>query len=1317
MKYLLYVLLFLNTAWIHAHSIDSLHFSNYSIADGLADSTITDIAQDDDNFLWLLTEEGLYRFDGQHFMSIGSQFGIPENLVISSLQSDSAGNIWVLGQKQVFLLEPGKQVFRRFISFPEPKKAYSLPFSNMFETSTQTLLINLGNQLLTIDIATLTADFVDLELKTITTMSEYQGNILLGCEEGLYYFASKVLSKQISQNTEIVPLRVEKSALNRNLDFTVTSLAVLDEKLYVGTQNNGVFELDKNLSQTRFLNTQSPSKLSSNKVKDISVIDEQLWIGYYSDGIDVIVNEQVVKRLKFDNSDPHSIQSNTINIIFKSHNNDVWIGTNRGGLAHYRDYTKNIYHLKHSLKATSPISGNDVTAIAVDKYNRGWLAAYSDGISVYNPDIRKSILINPELAGIKVIDMVIDNQHAWVLNENGISKINVDSLKVEKTFTVNNSSLVANDTVKWIELGNNKALISHQNYGISIFDKSTQTFSNYQTTNAPLQTNNFFTAYRQERFVWIASTMGIHAYDSIKHAFTYYPYSQGDVFNKVNHITENSEGNLILSTNQGVYQFNPLNKVTTNIGVPETIQTTNIQATLVTGDGTYWSTTKQGLFRYRLHLDKVTWFTEEDGLQGNYFNQGVAYLNSRGAYVFSGLNGISVLYPKEYDKPDANIVLSKLFITFKDGTEKTFIRNNFDNIEFEKPINSIEFTFGDTAFINNTNTSISLDNNGAINRLDGFSITLTPKAGLNTIAFFNDGGYDNTFANGKTFTFTNPYPFYSDTGFLIAVFLLVLLLLSLVYKLNTKSIQGKKNALEEVVKQRTAELHRQNQLAQEQANKLSHTIKEKNSIFETVSHELRTPLTLILGPINQLSQSDVSPEELQQNLKIVARNAKKLNFLVNKIFELSLSTQLGYRGKEDTFSDLSFAINSQMETFIPFAQNKNITLTGPQFETLEVKASLYEIQSIISNLLLNALQYTPKNGRIDLSVEVDSYLIKLHIRDTGIGIEHANINKIFDRFYRSEQAQNMFKDGAGLGLFMVSEMLKKIDADISVVSSPGEGSCFTLSFPNLKKQHLIPITHDQNDKPKVLVIDDNPEILTYIELVMKKSFQVTLLSSPTDAILTAQELDPDLIITDIMMPEIDGITLTKNFKKEPLLSHIPIILLSAKTDHEDIVEGLKLETADYIRKPFNNEELRLKALNIISSRKQRLASKQKALSSPELVDEKEVETSDFISRLCDILEENYMNADYSVKELSECVGIGDRQLLRRLKSEIGLSPNEFLRNFRLRKAAILLKEDKSISYVAYDTGFTSPSYFSTCFKKLYGETPKQYVQKQSKAIN
>lgn len=1312
MKYLLYVLLFLNTAWVNAHSIDSLHFSNYSIADGLADSTITDIAQDNDNFLWLLTEEGLYRFDGQHFMSIDSQFGIPENLVISSLQSDSAGNIWVLGQKQVFLLKPEQQTFQRFISFPEPKKAYSLPYSNIFETATNSVLISLGNQLLTIDIATLTPHFVDIELKTITTISEYQGKVFLGSKQGLYYFDTAVLSGQVPAFTDIVPQQVKEADLGLNLDFTITSLAVLNEKLYVGTQNNGVFELDKSFTQTQYLGTKSTSKLSSDKVKDITVIDQQLWIGYYSDGIDVVADSKVVKRFIFDNSDPHSIQSNAINVIFESHNYHVWIGTNRGGLAHYRDYTKNIYHLKHSLKATSPISGNDVTAIAVDKYDRGWLAAYSDGISVYNPDKRESVLINPELAGIKVIDMVIDEQHAWVLNETGISKINIDSLEVENTFKVSNSTLVANDTVKWVELGNDKALITHQNYGISIFDKNTQTFSNYQTTNSSLNTNNFFSAYRQERFVWIASSKGIHAYDSVKEVFTNYPYSQGEVFNKVNHITENAQGNLVLSTNQGVYQFNPLNKVTTNIGVPEAIQTTNIQATLVTADGTFWSTTKQGLMRYRLNLDKVTWFTEGDGLQGNYFNQGVAYLNIRGSFVFTGLNGISVLSPTEYDKPDPNIILSKILVTFKDGTEATFIRNNNNNIEFEKSINSIEFTFGDTAFINNTNTSIALNNNGAINRLDGFSLTLTPKAGLNTIAFFNDGGYDNTLANGNTLTFTNPYPFYSDTGFLIAVFLFVLLILSLVFKLNTKTIQSKKTELEQIVRQRTGELHKQNQLAQEQARKLSHTIKEKNSIFETVSHELRTPLTLILGPINQLSQADVSPEELQQNLKIVARNAKKLNFLVNKIFELSLSTQLGYRGKDDTFSDLAFAINSQMETFIPFAQNKNITLTAPQFETLEVKASLYEIQSIISNLLLNALQYTPKNGRIDLSVEVDSYLIKLHIRDTGIGIENAIINQIFDRFFRSEQAQNMFKDGAGLGLFMVSEMLRKIDADISVVSSPGEGSCFTLSFPNLKKQHLIPITNNQNDKPKVLVIDDNPEILTYIELVMKKSFQVTLLSSPADAILTAQELEPELIITDIMMPEIDGITLTKNFKKEPLLSHIPIILLSAKTDHEDIVEGLKLETADYIRKPFNNEELRLKALNIVSTRKQSLVSKQKALSSPELIDEKDVETSDFITRLCDILEENYMNPDYSVKELSDSVGIGDRQLLRRLKSEIGLSPNEFLRNFRLRKAAKMLKEDKSISFVAYDTGFTSPSYFSTCFKKLYGETPKQYVQKQ-----
>lgn len=1302
MKYLLYFWLFLHACVINAHSIDSFHFSSYSFAEGLNDSTILDITQDQQKFLWLRSSEALYRFDGVNFLLIDEQFGLDKNITIDALHSDAQGNVWLIAEHYLFMLTPEQNRFNKVATFPSLVRSSSIPQAFIHEARDGTLYFSYANHLAIKAPTQPEIVFTSLDVKTVQTIISYEGDIIIGSADGLYR-----MQDDGNGITNIL--------LDPTTPSSITTMAVFENKLYVGTQNAGMYVLDNTLDVVAHWQ-QAPQQLSSNRITALSVVDDALWIGYFADGIDVLQNSAVATRLRYEFSDPHSLGSNAINTIYQIHNGDIFVGTSRGGLSHQRAYTRGMYHLKHQLTESSPLSGNDVTAIAADKYLRGWMAAYSDGITVYNPIKREGITITPELAGIKVNDIAIDQQSAWVLNENGITQIDVDRLELTRTFNTANSNLVANDAVKMLNLSEELALITHRNFGVSLFDKTTQNFTNFQASNSSLNTNKIFTAVLQEDIVWLVSSDFMHAYDLRNRTFTNIPHSNGVSFKSVNHIYAGPQDHLIISTEQGVYLFNPLNRVMTNDGFPEFVKNTNIQATMVTPDNEFWSTTKQGMLQYRQNQNTYTWLTEDDGLQGNYFNTGVAYLNSRGALVFAGLNGITVISPQHYVKPEPELVLSRINLNFTDNTKASYLNTQTELNPNNKAISSIELYFGDTAFVHHNNTQIILSHNGNRSILDDFNFILSPLAGLNQISFQLNRAFDNEFTSDVILTFHNPVPFYADNELLVVSFIALIILLLLGFKTQTNRIRKQRAELENLVKERTLELNKQKNIAQEQANKLSHTIKEKNHIFETLSYELRTPLTLILGPITQLRQYENWSEEIKQSLDIVARNTKKMSFLINKIFELSLSKQLGQHVRQETYCDLALALNSQVDTFAPLAKHKNIEVSVPKFEPLDVPATLYEVQSIISNVFLNALQYTPPNGSVEIVVEVNSHLIKVHIKDNGIGIEKSKIPHIFERFYRTEQAKNISPDGAGLGLFMVGEMLKRIDADITVESEIDKGSCFTLSFPNVKQQHYIPVYEKQADKPRIIVIDDNPEILEYVELAMCKSFNVTCLSTGKDLALIAQEIEPDLIITDIMMPEIDGITLTKQLKQDPVLSHIPVILLSAKTDHNDIVEGLQLEAADYIRKPFNNEELRLKALNILTTRRQLQQSRQIALRSPESVQNHEKDTSEFLQNLYSLLEVHYTESDFSVKDLAEKMAMSERQLLRRTKSEIGLSANEFMRNFRLSKAKELLLAGKTISYVAYDTGFTSPSYFSTSFKKLYGETPKAFIQNHSMRI-
>lgn len=336
----------------------------------------------------------------------------------------------------------------------------------------------------------------------------------------------------------------------------------------------------------------------------------------------------------------------------------------------------------------------------------------------------------------------------------------------------------------------------------------------------------------------------------------------------------------------------------------------------------------------------------------------------------------------------------------------------------------------------------------------------------------------------------------------------------------------------------------------------------------------------------------------------------------------------------------------------------------------------------------------------------------IHVSDTGRGIQEKDIPLIFNRFYRAHNEQEEATEGSGLGLAIVEQLVDKADGLIKVSSELGQGTTFSVILPNNLHQKYIP-SIDKQELPCLLCIDDNNDILVYLENLFKHEYQIHTANSSNAGLTLAKDLLPDLIISDIMMPEMDGIELLNTLKSDFITNHIPVILLTAKNSKAARLEGLSSAATDYINKPFEEEELRLKIRNIIAEQE---ALRRKYIKSVTGIHTLDNDTdilpqSDFIKQLHGILQEHYQKSDFSVQELATLTNVSERQLLRRLKNETGIGVSEFIRNYRLQHAAELLKAGKAASFAAYEAGFTSPSYFSTSFKKLFNMTPKQFANK------
>jgi signal transduction histidine kinase/DNA-binding response OmpR family regulator len=590
------------------------------------------------------------------------------------------------------------------------------------------------------------------------------------------------------------------------------------------------------------------------------------------------------------------------------------------------------------------------------------------------------------------------------------------------------------------------------------------------------------------------------------------------------------------------------------------------------------------------------------------------------------------------------------------------------------------------------------------------------------------------------------------------------LLIHLIVRWRSAKLVMEKQRLEGVIKERTrlineanAQLKQKTLLLEEQSEKLQEMDKVKSRFFANISHEFRTPLTLIMGPLDQI-RADCADSAARKRIDLAHRNAQRLLGLINQLLDLS-KFESGKMKLQAEEADLVPFLKGILEPFEVAAANSKLKIHFHSFRgTIPLFFDPEKLEKIVGNLLSNAVKFTPPGGCIDVSVTGSETFVDIAVRDTGRGIPAGELEHIFDRFFQADTTAEHHHKGSGIGLALVKELVELHHGVITVQSKEGDGSGteFVLRLPQ-GRAHLssgeiverssrqtgqteapliplletVPLSEEETadisaeaddselsagkESPQniILVVEDNADLRFYIRSSLEPDYSVIEAKNGREGIEKAGNVIPDLIISDIMMPEVDGYELCRAVKSDVSTSHIPVILLTARASEESIVQGLETGADDYVTKPFNTRVLRARIANLIELRRQlQLNLNREMFFQPSMVKVSNIDR-EFLGDLESVLEKNLSDPDFNVEELSRRLYMSRTTVYRKIQALSGESPTDFIRYYRLKRAAQLLKSNfGSITEVAFEVGFNSRAYFTKCFKEKFHQLPSEYITSQ-----
>ncbi len=1372
-----FLFLFLITAMqtISAQTVDLerkyLKFKHYSLTEGLSQSSVLCILQDSKGFLWFGTRDGLNKYDGHVFKTYRhnslDQYTI-SNSYIKTLVEDEQGMLWAgtfnglnkyLPNEDRFMpielgLEDDSEVNTEIWSIIPDGNGHlwlgtnlglikydtltgeSDLYSNHGEDHTGTvknkirsILLKADNELWICNTSNIQVfnphtnslkhyyypqysdDKIQSKYAPVLFQDQNQ-NIWLGHRQGLAVFNEKLDSFEpfVSENSKIQQITDEVRSVEQ--DYL--------GNLWVGTYN-GLYLLDKNLRTISHFehDENDPASLSHNSIYTILEDSKgDLWIGTYAGGVNYFDRSYDLFKNISSGSNRTKLNYKVTSSIIEDDQQNLWIATEGGGL-NYLDRKSGLFnYYTHNDKDLKSISTDNIKSMIRTTDGYFWIGTHDGGLNFLDPNTRPYNFI--KYKNIPDDSTSISNDRIISLYEDYIGDI-------------------------WIGTSGG---------GLNVMDhitKKVMRIKGAQSVVGPI-IYKISSTYDKNKLL-IGGSKGLAKIDIRSHQLIPIKYKQedqlnGNNLNTVLNVYEDNDRNLWIGTEgDGLYYYNQKSKNSVKYGLSSGLPNEVIYGILPDNFNNLWLSTNNGLSRLNLDSFQFKNFDVSDGLLGNEFNYGSYARFKNGDLAFGGTKGLNYFNPGNLVENSfvPPVLLTEILVNNKPfkGTDNSTdeMRLNYDQnhlnfqfvaLSYSQP-NKNQFAYKLEGFDKDW-TYIGNNRTATYTNLDSGEYIFKVKAS-NSDGLWNEKGTSIKIQ-------IRPAPWLTWWAYLIYFILLVTLVLG-IRRYNLIRIREKNELKKErIEKERLEEI---NQL--------------KLQLFTNISHDFRTPLTLIIGPLERMLKNNTGDDFIQRQHEIMHRNASVLLQLINQLLDFRKSES----GK--------ISLQASKNNIVPFIENIKLSFEELAYarkikysfnyrgDDIEVWFDKLQLKKIIYNLLSNAFKFTPDAGEIKITVDTvtkrkrrgnPKEFVKIVVKDNGKGVPKQNLKFIFDRFFQLGQDENT-RSGTGIGLALTKSLVELHHGTIKAKSKEGQGTSFVVLLP-IGKNHLNdneiltnsekeienssifpgyisgypshPIEEkitaeqeiDQVDpsRPNILLVEDNIEMRSFIRSVFETDYIVLEAENGAAAIEISNNQQVDLIISDIMMPVMDGVELCHRIKTNITTSHIPVLLLTAKTSDEAKNTGFTTGADAYITKPFNANILKLRVNNILNSRKSLIEKYKKDL----ILTPKELTATSpdelFLQKAIDLVEANMSNHQFTVNDFISEMNMSRSALYRKLKALTNQSITEFIKTIKLKRAGqLILQSQMNISEIAYELGFNDLKHFRKSFKNVFNELPSEYRQNQA----
>ncbi|WP_283140024.1 hybrid sensor histidine kinase/response regulator transcription factor [Bacteroides congonensis] len=1320
----------------HAQVADEhYYFKNLSVQNGLSQNTVNTILQDKQGFMWFGTKDGLNRYDGLSFRKFKhddrSQRSIGNNF-ITALYEDEKGNIWVGTDVGLYIYYPEKDFFEHFTGLSAENTKIEHTVTAISGDNQGCVWVAVESQGLFCyelekeKLRNYTLEnFSFLTTNVQTFAFDNSGTLWIGCYgDGLFY--SKDRLKTL--HPYLSPVDNKETYAN---DVVISLVKGAYNCLYVGSLKGGVKELN----------------LTSNKLHDLLLADEngesvfcrellvasdnELWIGAES-GL-YIYNLRLGKFVHLCSSinDPYSLSDNAIYSLCKDREGGIWIGSYFGGVNYYPRFYTNFE--KYYPKGTeNGLHGKRVREFCQDNQGILWIGTEDGGLNRFNPKTKTFSFFTPSNAFTNVHGLCLIGDHLWVGTfSKGVKVVDTRTGAIVKTYRKTDSprSLIDNSVFSICRTATGDIYLGTL-FGLLRYNKQSDDFDRIPELNG-----RFVYDIKEDSGgnLWLATyANGAYCYNVSEKKWKNYLHDENNPkslpYDKVVSIFEDSHRQVWLTTQGGGFcLFHPETETFTSYNLADGLPNDVVYQIVEDKDGLFWLTTNNGLVCFQPTTGAMKVYTTSNGLLGDQFNYRSSFETEDGTIYLGSIDGFVAFNPKNFseNKSLPSIVITDFLLFGKEvyvGEPGSPLEKSItfsDELVLQSNQNSFSFRVAALDFQAPRMSKIMY-------KLDGFDADWLT-VGESPIITYSNLRYGNYTFRVKV---SNSDGVWNEEGISLKVHILPPFYLSVwAYIVYALLIIGCSLCAVMYFKRRSNRKHRR-QMEKFEQEKEREVYNAKIDFFTNVAHEIRTPLTLIKGPLENIILKKQVDTETREDLNVMKQNTERLLNLVNQLLDFRKTESQGFR-LNFTECNVTEILRETYRRFTSLAKQKglNFVLNVPE-QDFYAHVNQEAFTKIISNLLNNAVKYAETYVHLFLNLNGTGAEKKFYVHtvNDGVIIPDEMKEEIFKPFIRfNEEEDGKITTGTGIGLAL-SRSLAELHQGTLTMLEGEEANTFCLMLP-VEQDSVIKLVVEPNfveaskvserqvglmenkaNKPTVLVVDDNPNMLSFVVRQLENSYIVLTATNGVEALEALDINEVTLIVSDVVMPRMDGFELCRVIKSKLDYSHIPIVLLTAKTNIQSKIEGLELGADAYIEKPFSVEYLQACIANLINSREK---LRQAFTQSPFVAANTMALTKadeEFMKKLNEIIQNNYYNPDFSMDDIVDLLNMSRSNFYRKIKGVLNLSPNEYLRLERLKRAAQLLKEGNArVNEICYMVGFNSPSYFSKCFQKQFGVLPKEFA--------